>query len=229
MGKTWSSPTNISASLLAAGLTLFAPGPSAGTQSLSTNAVAVPGWYKDKAEGTGATVVVSTDAGATWTFGAKLAGAGNDIPNESTAAYSETGSLVLNMRNSGAARVRLGASSTNDGSSFTAVQELPQLVDPECEGAMVAASDGSLVLSHASSATSRSNGTLSRSDDGNEWSFAAQVGNSGDSYGYSALAELPAYTSGKLTFAVLHEVMSSSGGVASIDVATVTIDGGDAA
>lgn len=229
MGKTWSSPTNLSQALGAAGLSLFAPGPSGGSQSLSTNAVAVPGWYKDSQGVLGSTVLLSSDAGSSWSFGGKVPPSGGAVPNECTAAYSETGDLVLNMRNEGKPRVRLTASSSDDGKTFGPLSLAQELVDPACDGDMVAASDGSLVLSHASSATSRSNGTLFTSDDGSSgsWSFAAQVNSASTSFGYSALAELPAYTSGKLTFAVASEQMAASGGVAAIvcDQVTINADG----
>jgi len=209
-GATWSKPLNLTYVLAEAGMSGFFPGPSNGIQLLSTNRVVVPGWYRVPGGGTGSTVLVSDDSGASWRFGGRVAASGSGqslvSPNEATVADTGTGSILLNMRNQGAARQRLLATSADGGETWTAPAPAAALPDPHCQGAMLASSTGDIFFSNADDASSRANGTLKASQDGGAtWSLVQAITGASEPFGYSALVELPQFTTGKDDFGVAYE------------------------
>lgn len=213
-GKTWSAPTNLTSVLLASGIALFAPGPSIGIQLAAWDRVVVPGWFRDTNGTLGSTVLLSDDHGATWYFGGKLAESGNGpnaiLPNEATVADTGFGAILLNMRDgaigkSGKAS-RLLSTSKDGGKTWTPPQHASELVDPGCQGAMASSSNGFIFFTNADDATTRANGTLRVSQDGgNSWSVVESITPSSGYFGYSALTEIPQFTTGKDDFLVLYE------------------------
>jgi sialidase-1 len=217
-GKTWSAPTNLTDVLLTAGIALFAPGPSTGIQLLSNNRIVVAGWYRDTSGVLGSTVLLSDDEGATWYFGGKLAQSGSGAtaitPNEATVADTGMGTILLNMRD-GAGREsgiasRLLSTSSDGGKTWTPPKHDSSLVDPGCQGAMATSSAGTMFFSNADDAAARANGTLKASDDGGAtWGVVASVTSPAGYFGYSAITEIPQFTTGKDDFGVLYESTGS--------------------
>lgn len=61
-------------------------------------------------------------------------------------------------------------------------------------------------MSNSDSAVDRVNGTLKRSsDDGAHWHLVQSITNDTTDFGYSALAELPQFTSGQIDILVVYE------------------------
>ncbi|GAB4036234.1 sialidase family protein [Spirosoma gilvum] len=120
----------------------------------------------------------SDDHGKTWKLSATVTYPGG---NESTAAETSTGSLLMNTRNqSGDVKNRLMAFSTNAGETWDQVTVANDLPDPVCQGSMIEfrAPDKRHVLlfSNANSQTKREKLTVRVSqDDGKSWSVGREI------------------------------------------------------
>lgn len=206
LGLTWSSPLNITKSILSAGLRLFAPGPGTGV-ALSTGRIVVAGWYDGTggAQDTGSLAVYSDDHGASWKVGGKVPRTADYFPNESQLAKLDDDKLVIGMRNAQAhttpCHCRLVSFSDDGGDTWAGTALAPDLVDPVCQGSTISelqlqapgsvgATENSpplLYVSNADNAGSRQNGTVHVSRDGGvTWALHAVV--DPGSFDYSALA-----------------------------------------
>ncbi|MVM40359.1 exo-alpha-sialidase [Spirosoma sp. HMF3257] len=120
----------------------------------------------------------SDDHGQTWKLSPTIPYPGG---NESTAAETANGSLLLNARNqSGDVKNRLLAFSRDAGESWESVVVATDLPDPVCEGSMITyqprRGSSMLIFSNANSQTSRTNLTVRTSqDDGKSWSAGKPI------------------------------------------------------
>ena len=135
-------------------------------------------------------VIWSDDHGKTW----KLGGLAQDSTNESTIAELSNGRLMLNMRNTGKSRYRQIAISRNAGRKLLPKAPDSVLVEPVCEGNLLAfrAPGGrwGLAFSNPASAAGRINMTVRVSyDDGRTWALQRLL--YGGPSAYSCLTILP--------------------------------------
>ncbi|MVM42062.1 exo-alpha-sialidase [Spirosoma sp. HMF3257] len=120
----------------------------------------------------------SDDHGKTWKLSPTIPYPGG---NESTAAETASGSLLLNARNqSGDVKNRLLAASVNGGESWEPVIVANDLPDPVCQGSMIdyqpRSGQNVLLFSNANSQTSRTNLTIRVSkDEGKSWSAGKSI------------------------------------------------------
>lgn len=133
---------------------------------------------------------VSSDGGLTW----HVANPDARIPadgkgNESMVAELADGTLLMSIRSRGARRFSL---STDGGSTWTAAEVVPELVEPDCNGDIIALEHTPGVLLHSipNNATDRRDVAIFASfDQGKTWPAKTLV-SPGDAM-YSSLAELP--------------------------------------
>lgn len=119
----------------------------------------------------------SDNHGKTWKLSSTLSYPGG---NESTAAETSTGSLLMNSRNqSGDVKNRLLAFSTNAGETWNQVTVASDLPDPVCQGSMINYQRGSeavLLFANPNSQTKREKLTVRVSqNDGKSWSVGREV------------------------------------------------------
>lgn len=119
-------------------------------------------------------IIYSDDHGATWQLGGIVP---KERAGESTVAELSGGKLMLNIRN-GAGGARLVATSNNGGASWQDVHPDYTLVEPVCQGSLLAHRNGNdytLFFSNPAS-NKRENMTIRMSqDDGQSWSRAYKV------------------------------------------------------
>ncbi|MBO0936369.1 exo-alpha-sialidase [Fibrella sp. HMF5335] len=120
----------------------------------------------------------SDDHGRTWKLTPSVAYPGG---NESTAAETSTGSLLMNIRNqSGDVKARLLASTPDAGQTWSGVRVAHELPDPVCQGSMLnhRLPNGRTVLlfSNLNSQSKREKLTVRVStDDGQTWSLGQEI------------------------------------------------------
>lgn len=119
----------------------------------------------------------SDDHGKTWKLSATVTYPGG---NESTAAETSTGSLLMNSRNqSGDVKNRLLVTSTNAGETWSQVTVANDLPDPVCEGSMINYRKGGqnvLIFANPNSQTKREKLTVRISqNDGKSWSAGREI------------------------------------------------------
>lgn len=187
-GLTWATPAEITADVKLAAWGWYATGPCHGIQiSKGTykGRLVIPCDNIEKNPGKKgySHVIYSDDNGNTW----KLGGVTPSIsvnPNESTVAELSDGNLMLNMRVSNNNNLRLKSTSTDGGLTWSAPVNATGLVDPVCQGSLLATTvnnQHTLFFSNPSSIT-RTNMTIKMStDNGVTWPKASSIyiGNSG--------------------------------------------------
>lgn len=120
----------------------------------------------------------SDDHGKSWKLSPNVSYPGG---NESTAAETSTGGVLMNIRNqSGDVKARLQAFSSNAGEAWTSVRVVHELRDPVCQGSLINyRSPGSrpvLLFSNLNHADNRENLTVRVSDDdGQTWSTGKTI------------------------------------------------------
>ncbi|GAB3501854.1 sialidase family protein [Spirosoma knui] len=119
----------------------------------------------------------SDDHGKTWKLSATVTYPGG---NESTAAETSTGGLLMNIRNqSGDVKNRILAFSANAGQTWDSVTVARDLPDPVCQGSMINYRQSSkpvLLFANANSQTKREKLTVRVSqDDGKSWSAGREI------------------------------------------------------
>lgn len=120
----------------------------------------------------------SDDHGQTWKLSPTVSYPGG---NESTAAETSTGSLLMNLRNqSGDVKNRLLAFTSNAGETWDQITVAADLPDPVCQGSMISYQPPGgrrvLLFSNANSQTKREKLTVRVSqDDGRTWSAGREI------------------------------------------------------
>lgn len=177
-GASWTAPVDITASVKLPGWREYATGPGHAlqwTEGAHRGRIIVPAYHSEgspqpRGRSYEANTFFSDDHGATWHLGATVNYPGT---NESTAAETAGGDLVMNSRDESGSHARI-LSLSNDGSehwdkTFVA-RDLP---DPTCEGSMIryvpsGAANGPsyLLFSNAGNPKRRWDLTISVSKDG---------------------------------------------------------------
>jgi sialidase-1 len=196
-GATWSTPRDITAAVKRpAVVTSTATGPGIGIQlrhGPHAGRLLMPfnqgpyGAWKVYA-------AISDDRGESWRVGQTAEDTGHGFANEVQMAELPDGSVLLNARNQAGAKTRKSALSKDGGETWSRLKEEPALIDPQCQGSLLAVSSGSLgevlLFCNAASTTARSNGTVRVSrDQGKTWPLARSV--YPGSFAYSCLVSLP--------------------------------------
>ncbi|MDO6431504.1 sodium/solute symporter [Flavitalea sp. BT771] len=193
-GLTWSAPTEITGSVKQSNWTWYATGPGRGLQisgGRKKGRLVVPCNHMEAStKRNNAHVIWSDDHGKTWVLG----GVAQDSTNESTLAELSNGRLMLNMRNTGKTRYRQIAISKNAGKNWMPQPPDTTLVEPVCEGNLLAFHSADrqhgLAFSNPASAAARIAMTVRVSfDDGRTW-LLQKLLYEGPS-AYSCLAMLP--------------------------------------
>lgn len=174
-GATWGNPVEITATVKLPSWRSYATGPGHGlllTSGPHAGRIVIAANHSEgdahSASETMAHAFFSDDHGSTWHLGDTLAVPGT---NESTAAESGDGSVVMNSRDqSGKSRARVIAISSSGAEHWDRHIIAHDLPDPVCQGSMLtyAPKKGkpTLLFSNAASTTNRVNLTLSVSRDG---------------------------------------------------------------
>src|SRR5581483_6161084 len=128
-GLTWAKPTEITRDVKKPEWTWYATGPGVGIQT-KTGRLVIP--CDNKVAGTKARqshVISSDDKGETW----KLGGVAGPNCNECQVVELKDGSLMLNIRTYRANNLRLTATSTDGGLSWSKPVEDSALIEPVCQ------------------------------------------------------------------------------------------------
>ena len=132
-GATWSKPVEITKDVKKPEWSWYATGPGVGIQ-LKSGRLVIP--CDNKTDGgklRQSHVIYSDDAGKTWTIGG-VVGPGC---NESQAVELSDGKLMLNMRSYERNKLRLTATSTDGGETFTKPVEDSTLIEPVCQASIL--------------------------------------------------------------------------------------------
>jgi sialidase-1 len=201
-GATWSTPVDITAMTKKPGWSRIVHGPGVGIQTRSGRLV-VPCW-KTNPNGSHDTnfAIFSDDHGKTWQLSDNEVGPG---VNESQVVELSDGSLSLNMR--GAPPCRKGSVSKDGGKTWSAMFQIPELIDSGCQGSILRytwadAQGGKSRVLFCNPATGegrnpavsmkigRNTGTIRLSyDEGKTWPVAKMLFK--DTFAYSCLTTMP--------------------------------------
>jgi sialidase-1 len=208
-GVTWSAPQDVTATTKRPQrATTIASGPGIGiqlTRGPHKGRLIIPfnegpyGLWQNYA-------VFSDDAGKTWTLGDDVPNAlmpnGKSWINEVQVAELSDGSVWLDTRQFGGAKVRKAATSKDGGKTWSSATEVPQLTDPSCMAGLLrysfddATGQGRLIHTGPDS-TKREHGTVWLSkDDGATWPVKRELWAGG--FAYSVPAKLTDGTVGVL-------------------------------
>lgn len=170
-GLTWSEPEEVTADAKETDWTWYATGPGHGVQ-LASGRLVIPcdhavGVHMDRwKDPFRSHVIYSDDGGLNWALGGVLP----DGTNESTIAQLHDERLYFNVRNHAETGCRGYAFSDDDGATFDALHWHHDLIEPACQGSVVATDSGALLLSNPAS-DKRENLTIRCShDNGTTWS-----------------------------------------------------------
>lgn len=172
-GKTWSAPKEITSSVKKKNWTWYATGPCHGIQLENKKykgRLVVPCDHIEAVSNKYFShIIYSGDHGKTWKLGGTTP---QDKVNECTVAELADGTLMLNMRNyDRSKKARKISFSKNGGKSWSDIQSAPPLVEPICQGSLLADNNGNtLYFINPASESSRSNIQLKISTDkGKTW------------------------------------------------------------
>ena len=145
--------------------------------------------------------VYSDDGGHTWQYGDTAPANTGEHANETQMAELDDGRLMLNARSFKDNKCRKTAFSSDGGVSWTALQDIPDLVEPECQASIIALPTNTNATNQSrNNATTllycgpnnplhRVNGELKVSNDlGQSWQKLATI--YPGSFGYSSIGQL---------------------------------------
>lgn len=178
-GHTWSTPRDITSQVKLENWTWYATGPCHGTMlQHGTHAGRMISGTNHMVKGSGAkhsAIIYSDDHGESWHLGAIQQEEGG---NESTVAELSNGTILLNMRNydRSQAPCRSLLRSYDGGQNASITTFATDLIEPVCQGSMLATPKGTLVFCNPYSKDSRENLSLHISNDGGQtWPQAITV------------------------------------------------------
>ena len=191
-GKSWSQAVDITGQVKPVEATSTASGPGIGiqlTRGKHASRVLIPfnhgpyGKWKVYA-------AISDDEGESWRMGRTAPEGSPGFANEVQFVEWADGSVMLNARIQGGAKVRKVALSRDGGETWSPTQEVPALIDPVCQASLLRhpGADGRemFLFSNPASQTGRSNGTVRVSwNEGRTWPVSRVI--YPGSFGYSCL------------------------------------------
>jgi sialidase-1 len=198
-GSTWSKATDVTASVkrptevtstaTGPGIGIeLARGPHAGRILMPFNQGPYGKWKVYAA--------ISDDRGATWHYGKTAPESGKGFANEVQFVELRDGSVMLNARNQGGAKLRKNSISRDGGETWSQLRDDPALIEPQCQASILRHPDGGVstrdvfLFSNPATQTGRSNGVVRLSrDEGKTWPASRLLYAGG--FGYSCLASLP--------------------------------------
>ncbi|MBX7258694.1 MAG: exo-alpha-sialidase [Candidatus Hydrogenedentes bacterium] len=189
-GATWSAPREITESLRSFPFpwTRIGTGPVNGIQ-LGSGRMVLPIWLNETIDKVyRSACIISDDHGATWHPGGLIP---DRVPNanECTVAEVEPGVLCINLRNKNEPKRRAVSWSRDGGVTWSDPVLDPALIDPVCQGSLVAAKykgKPCLLFSNAASVKRERLTVRASLDNGNQWSEGVVL-HAGPA-GYSSLA-----------------------------------------
>lgn len=171
VGKTWSTPIDLTSTLKDSTWSWYATGPCHAIQKRHEPAkgrIVVSCNHNDTTRMSFSHVVWTDDCGENWHLGGSAAAGGN----ESTVAELEDGRLLLNMRKwkgADTTTVRRLAYSHDAGQTWSETVLAQDLIEPVCQGSMLQLNDGeTLLFSNPHTRKGRRNMTVSKSTDGGQ-------------------------------------------------------------
>jgi sialidase-1 len=202
-GVTWSKPVDITAMTKQPEWAETGHGPGLGIQTRSGRLV-IPCFETKPVGGKWGTswnfIIYSDDHGMTWQMSDNEVGPN---VNESQVVELTDGSLLLNMRTGQGKECRVGATSNNDGKTWSKMFDIPELPDAGCQASLLRYTwpdlDGgkSRILYSKGTTPNRRVGTVRLSyDEAKTWPVAKVVCEG--YFGYSCLTIMPDGTIGCL-------------------------------
>ena len=195
-GVTWSMPVDVTKQVKRpSGVTCYAGGPGVGIQlqhGLYKSRLVMPftqgPWDDMKVYG-----VYSDDGGYKWQYGDVAPAKAGEHANETQLAELSNGQIVLNARSFQGDCLRKSAFSDNGGQSWSALQNISDLIEPECQASIISLTENELITgllycgpAHSSE---RCNGVLKLShDNAASWQHLATIYTG--SFGYSSISQL---------------------------------------
>lgn len=193
-GATWSQPKDVTAEVKRAEATSVASGPGIGIElkhGNHTGRLIMPmnqgpsgNWFVYAA--------FSDDGGETWQKGEiapykkKVRGWANEVQM----VELSDGRLLLNARSETGNRKRKMAYSEDGGQTWTAVEDEKQLLEPECQGSLLAYNDSTILFCNPRHRSRRLRGTVYASTDGGKtWPHRKTLYKGG--FAYSCMVVMP--------------------------------------
>ena len=139
-GATWSPAKDVTAQVKGPGWDTYATGPCHGLQ-LASGRLIVPCYHlmkgqtlENEGEFNASHLIYSDDGGENW----KVGGIATQATDECVAVETADGSVYLNMRyEKKGATMRLEGWSRDRGATLTDIREVPELLDPQCQGSAI--------------------------------------------------------------------------------------------
>ena len=198
-GATWSKPREVTASVKRPTIvTSTATGPGIGIQLARgphAGRVLMPfnqgpyGKWKVYA-------AFSDDQGVTWRYGETAPGPGQGFANEVQFVELNDGSVMLNARNQGGAKVRKISVSKDGGETWPPLRDDATLIESQCQASILRHPGGGdpardvFLFSNPATQIGRTNGVIRLSrDEGKTWPVSRVLYRGG--FAYSCLATLP--------------------------------------
>lgn len=189
-GLTWSGPRDITADVKKPDWTWYATGPCHAVQ-LSSGRILVPcnhAAYQAERGTSGpytSHVIYSDDHGETWQIGGLV----GSRTNECALAELKDGSVYINMRSYHGRHRRAAAWSYDGGRTWSEITLDEALVEPVCQGSVIADSGGTLWFSNPAS-EKRERLTVRKSEDGGRtWGKSVLLHEGPAAYSDLAIAE----------------------------------------
>lgn len=196
-GMTWSAPRDLTAQIKRATATSLASGPGVGIElrrGPHQGRLIMP-FNEGPAGKWRVFAAFSDDGGISWKSGEPAPNASKGHGNEVQMAELTDGSVLLNARNQGGAKLRKIATSRDGGATWSPLKDDPQLPEPVCQASLLrypnagAPEKDVLLFCNPASPTKRITGTVRLSrDDGRTWPVSRVL--YPGSFAYSCMAPL---------------------------------------